>query len=737
MTFRDTSTGNVIDYNGEFALTKQAASFFDFKIKGDVSITFKLDNNSYNRNVLGYFSQNQINNISLTKKKFELLDKGTSIAIGYLVISRIDENKIEVYFTSGNTNWFNLLSAKITDFEYEGYEVYMNQVDSRKNAKEGIIFPLVDWYAKGNKASNTFISSNILSSGYPVTDKNNGLQEFFPCFYIKSIFKEITRNTGVGFTGNIFQDNVFNSLICTPSSPELEVPAASVYDSIVKVKRSVSQPFLIASRLVQFDQITRINNNERFSSYKYNCGSSGVIKVTVNIYFSAPQAYQVDLFNDTGSVTTTIIPFVTGRTDLNYYGYIYVPVKRGDLLSIYLTSDGTAPNYVISSDSNVQFELEKTIPAVLTSDTYPGFTLVPFALPSSIVPSITALEMVKFITFYFGCVCTYDEYANTISINIIDRIANQEDWSDYYVSHVTKFETGVAKNNYITTEEPQESDLIAYNEKNKVNFGGGNIQTDYDKVQDRDVYKIPFAPAQDISSINGIYLPYINFYDLKQDDKITLSFSTVTNSAGNARFNGTNTFKVGDLVLLKSSIYNGYAIVSVSNASYIEVHGVTYKNDASGTIVKIDYSKVSGSNRLLFALSGYNISDTGTQSNYNYVSGANLSSTVTSTTGCISFFDKVPVGNKSIDNIRQSLSINSVNDRNMSIADSYQGYINRAFNNPLIEAKMILPQSVFYSFDFDRFIYLKTKDLTGLFFVASIRNYKDSNAPSDVTLYML
>jgi hypothetical protein len=119
------------------------------------------------------------------------------------------------------------------------------------------------------------------------------------------------------------------------------------------------------------------------------------------------------------------------------------------------------------------------------------------------------------------------------------------------------------------------------------------------------------------------------------------------------------------------------------------------------------------------------------------VSGSGLSTTVNSTTGCLAYYDKVPVGNKPIDNIRQSLAIDSVTPTNISISDTYYGYIKRAFNNPLIEAKMIIPQSVFVSFNFDRLIYLKTNDLTGLFFVASITNYKDSNTPTDVKLYML
>ena len=733
MTFRDISTGNVIDYNGDFALTKQAASFFDFKIKGDISISFKIDNNSYNKNVLGYYTPNQINSIALTRKSFELLDKGNSIAIGKLIISRIDDSKIEVYFTSGNTNWFTLMAQKITDFEYDGYSVSMSTVDQRKTASEGVIFPLVDWYAEGKKASNTFIASNVLTTGYPSTETNSGLQEVFPCFYIKSIFKEITKNTGISFSGNVFEDRIFKSLISTPSSPEMEYPAATIYDSLVKVKRSTTQAFLIASTLVQFDLVTFINNGARYSSFVYIAPQTCVIKVTVNIYFSAAQSYKVQL--RIGAFYFDIVPLIAGRTDTNYYGYIYIGASKGDNLSIYVESDGTAPNYVITGDSNVEYVIEKNIPASLTSSS--GFVTIPKVLPTALIPSIKAVDLIKFITFYFGCVCTYDEYAKTISINILDKITTQEDWSDYYVSHLTKFETGVAKNNYIATEAPEESDLKGYNEKNKVKFGGGNIETDFEKVQDRELYTIPFAPADDRASINGIYLPYINFYNVKEDSKVSMSFTTVTNSAGNARFNGTNTFKAGDLVSVRSSIYNGYAIISVSNAAYIELHGLLYKYDTTGTIVKLDYSPVNGKNRLLLALPGYSLAEAGTASSYNFVYGTALGSSINSTTGCLAYYDKAPVGNKPIDNIRQSLSINSVTPTNISISDTYHGYIKRAFNNPLIEAKMIIPMSVFVSFNFDRLIYLKTEDLTGLFFISSITNYKDSNTPADVTLYML
>jgi len=45
--------------------------------------------------------------------------------------------------------------------------------------------------------------------------------------------------------------------------------------------------------------------------------------------------------------------------------------------------------------------------------------------------------------------------------------------------------------------------------------------------------------------------------------------------------------------------------------------------------------------------------------------------------------------------------------------------------NPTVEVFMLLPQDVFESYNFDRFIYIKHKDLQGYFFPERISNYKD------------
>lgn len=57
-------------------------------------------------------------------------------------------------------------------------------------------------------------------------------------------------------------------------------------------------------------------------------------------------------------------------------------------------------------------------------------------------------------------------------------------------------------------------------------------------------------------------------------------------------------------------------------------------------------------------------------------------------------------------------------------------YYNRIKNmvvNPIVELFLILPEKAFREFNFDRFVYIKHKDLQGYFFVEKIQNYKNGN----------
>jgi hypothetical protein len=63
----------------------------------------------------------------------------------------------------------------------------------------------------------------------------------------------------------------------------------------------------------------------------------------------------------------------------------------------------------------------------------------------------------------------------------------------------------------------------------------------------------------------------------------------------------------------------------------------------------------------------------------------------------------------------------------IEINQRYFNRIDKMVGSPVVEFSLVLPEKVFLSFNFDRFIYIKHKDLQGYFFVEKIQNYKDGS----------
>ena len=111
MTFSD-DNGNILEFDGDFAMTKQAVSFFNFAIKGDVSINFTLDNNSVNRKVLNYSGPQMVNQVAFTKQALKRLDhSGNVLDRGYIVIQDEREDSLNCFYVSGNSNWVQMLQG--------------------------------------------------------------------------------------------------------------------------------------------------------------------------------------------------------------------------------------------------------------------------------------------------------------------------------------------------------------------------------------------------------------------------------------------------------------------------------------------------------------------------------------------------------------------------------------------------------------------------------------------------
>jgi len=211
--------GLEIQYSGgDFSITKQVATFKNFKIKGDVSVSIQIPNTSDNRKTLGYSSLNHFGTI-FAAGKFNLVKNGNILMRGDIVIEEVTPKEITIYFISGNANWFKLLDFSCKDISNNGYQVKWTHtgIFSTLGNKKGIVFPLIDYMFARDKFDKEGMFANVFGL------ENDGVAKVnnFPCLYINTLVSEISVIARVKFAGNLFDDKLYQSLIITPEGPDL------------------------------------------------------------------------------------------------------------------------------------------------------------------------------------------------------------------------------------------------------------------------------------------------------------------------------------------------------------------------------------------------------------------------------------------------------------------------------------------------------------------------------------
>lgn len=750
MTSLVNDNGEYLQYEGKDPqLSKQAVSLFEFKIKGSYSTNFSIPNNSHNRGVLGYHGPLQIDSPAFSRNRFTLVRNGIRVDRGYLVIQTASEETIDCFFISGNGSWFNALNIDMKSLDYDDYNLEWSAINygSRTAATEGIVFPVVDWGYNGNKlGTNIQLDLQVQNStNLLVGESSERISEAYPCFFFHSALTTLANDTQINIGGDLLTDPIFLGMIMTPAGPDLVWPSLFIEQGKALVKRSANQTYLVASgaQTLQFDEVIDQGSSNPYDStnYYFYARKTATYKVTLDLHFDTAQVYLIQI-RINGTTSTTVFNTVS-KSD--YYTEFPINANAGDYLEI--RSTPASSNYQLLSTSTVKFEIYDIIDSMTLiydgtgSSTIRNRTVI---TPSAIVPNIKGVDFIKFLASYFNCIVTYNESTNTLSLNKLDNITSEEDWSDYYVSHKSNYNRKLGKNNYIELDKGEEEGIVRYNKGIKTGYGWGNIETDYNTLEESTLYKAPFAPAYDQKNKTnmGWNMPYVKFFELEDDEAIP--FTGVTNSAGEATlgFAGNVYTPLPSVVRIVSefSDYNGYAYPRYvgSSASSAILNGVAYSRNTIGIIYTQKVSRISGPNRILFTIPNYDQTNAGgpaTVNAYQFQESGSISSPTTTNTA---FFCKPKYG-QSIDDIKISLAIKDPIERefNISIGELYHSKLKNAFNSPVLEAMMILPEAKYQSYNFDKFVYIKSKDLVGRFFVHKIDPYLDSRTLTKVELIFM
>jgi hypothetical protein len=716
--------GEYLEYAGpDIDLTKQAMSFFTLRISGDYSQNFTINNNSVNRATLGYYSPMQVDNPAFSKNAFTLLRNGNNVSRGSIIINSVTETKINCFFIGGNSAWFNALSINLKDMEWEDFTILWSTFASTYTVTGGICFPDVDWGYNGSKRGDE-ISQYIYTQQIAFTGQiqDDPVSDQYPCIFLHSIITLLANTTGIKIAGNLLEDPIYKGMVITPNGPNLLWPSSQTEPVRAFVDRSADVT-INDNDTIPFDTIISEGSLSDYdtSTSTYHCRRTGTYKVTLAINFSASDNFQIEFLTN-GAVSRTIwsngLPAASA-----YFGEAYINLVKGDSVIIRSSSGGTIPGgWDLLGGSSVVWELAKDIypfrQTQLTAE------LSHYVSASAIVPGMKGIDLIKFLTTYFNCVSTYDTETASITITKLNSITDVEDWSEYYVSHQSTYNRGIATNNYINVQPTTERDIVRYNEVKDTMYGGGNINTDFSAERDKTLYTSPFGAAYDQRNKTrlGWSKPFIEFFRCVDGDA-SIAYTTVTSVSG-AQFNhvASNENNARRLFRITSANgnYDGYGVLKTITGTTSVFYGIDYINTTTGFLIAQEVERKTSAHRILYVIPSAAAAD----------SGGPVETVMTA------MFDK-PLYNEAIDSVKVSLSIDNIEGRefNNSISQMYYGKLKKGFNSPLIPAMFILPEAVFKSYNFDKLIRVDAAGLSGNFFVNNIKKY--TNAKDEVGVELI
>jgi len=316
----------------DITFTKQVASFFSFQVKGDFSVNFKIPNTSENRAVLGIYGLNQIS--PDVKQEFRLHIKGNEVQRGNIIIQKINSDFIELFFTGGNSNWINNIIEETADLRMNQYVSWWDETNIMTTSianDSGIVYPLCDWAYNFKKTTSGFTTQPIVDAG------GNEFFDFYPCFYLKDLVKEIVQQSGFKLAGNILDDGIYNKQIITPANGQIKRNPSFVNERTAFANKTSAQTLGSVNTYykITFDDVIR--STSLFSSSTYTGDTYFTCDFKLHINTSVGQEYTVALYVDGVSSATSI--FTGTEADIDFsetflvvpdrYYEIYIKVNSG------------------------------------------------------------------------------------------------------------------------------------------------------------------------------------------------------------------------------------------------------------------------------------------------------------------------------------------------------------------------------------------------------------------------
>lgn len=717
-----------LDFNGDIEIDQQVASVETLDTVGTFSYSFSLPPTIKNKRLLGITSYDVVNKRVFTQTDDVELqtDLGMTLLTGSLLVT--DTLAISCSFVSGNTTFFNSIQGKIADTDLSDFDVYLNEANITNSwtKNDGVVFPLVD---RGQLS--------LRKDAFMKMRKFNGLvyqNDWQPFVYIKSTVQRCLQKSGLKIAGDLVNDATYSSLITTNNSTRFF--EQKIKETNVFVGKTTPQTISDAGYTkISFEDATSgmfyttIKNSWDYVNNKWNVPFDCTIAVT----FTLQTSDATKLINISIRRSGTL-----EREDFNLKGLLLSGTTSS-------TKDPLGHPQDFHSNANDAFELwaqvDSSTPGSVTilSGTFLGeVQKTSFIFAQQLLPDQDAKDFIKEIFRLFNVVCSFDSYTKTINTKFFKNIvtSTEQDYSRFIDSYNAEngFElvSGYAQSNNVTYKDDSTQEIINYNNANIVPYGAGQIKISNKFLNiTSDLFQSNFTAAfSQFYPAFGVQLIKLNFseYVTNEDPDESDSITSVTNSSGDAQFNGAIPYIVHN----NPFTVNAQGLLALDENQSLKFNEI--QSDAQ--ILALHITNVAIPKTFRFS-EGFNGNDWYLYRLYNFTTqGYNgdwelkAFASVTHTNASIAVF-ATSIDGTELDAVNQGLSFGPIaNKQSLTLLGNYYSNFISSVNDPVkLLANMYIPEKEFVNFDFLKPVRLKTKNFNSLFFCQKIRGYKNSSTP--------
>lgn len=705
-----------LDFNGSVELEQKAKLFENLDSSdGDVSFQFEVEETSKNARLLNYPIADHLTKSTYQRIDCDLQDdSGVSLRTGFLRIERrVKRDRLSLSFFSGNSNWFGLISGNLSELDMSQYDVEINEatIIASWAATEGITFPLVD---NGALLTRSFINLNI--------------EDFVGAFFVHTVFKKIFTDSQIKLTGQLFEDGTFKKLLSIKNSrSQTEIDARSAYVRTTNTPRTFStQTPVIWTDDSNYPYNNGTQGNFNLTTGRYTADVKMVLKVEATTQ-SEPHAFEYveEIYIYVNGVLRKLSRSPQGNAIASVNDLI--PLNPGDYVTIDTWYGGINPATYNLIDGTVKFT--------------PNYIYKIFG--DAALPSWTKQQYVSNIFQLFNVVTSFEPKSKTLTCNLFDRIKEKEpiDISRYLTVQETDYESFISsfgKKSKFKYNEVDFDEIKTYNLANYLPYSNGVINVNNDFLQEEeDIIELDFSnPFNYINGIFDMSMERMNLIELNEGD--TIEFGSVTDAV-TARFNiAEDLFLVNDLVRITDSTntaYNGEWTVSDVDTGWIELFGLPFDTNATGTITKLDYVYSNDDDVfLLISVPSYPVEGfSGNEFIY-------LGFTEQLVWGT-AYFSLLNTNRQINIDYKQSLSFGEIQDPlfyQRTILETYWSLVNRVLNDPVkLICTGLMPTNVYRSIDFLRPLMVKTLESSNLYYCNRMLGYESSYNDFDIDIIKL